>query len=373
MTTRAGWVSCSLLAIVVGLAPAVSGQSEECKDAFDFASEVREALAKSPARADVEKLHYRVTSRTQACKTLTGLWLLRAQLADMLGDRADSTLARDSSRSPYNLNDVEFRALLASANRAGFNPSKAVRKHWAFLVGTGEFKDRNIRSLKFVSNDLRGMTELMTSTLGYPRDNVFSLSGSEFTLENYRRSFARLRDSVEEDDEVIVYLASHGYEGPDDANNESILLTYDSDTSNTQSRYVTGLSVAQLAQEVFSQLKARKIVLIIDACFSGDAITGQRSPAGQVSPIFLSQLTQGSGRVVISASTADQQSYELDSRQHGAFTYCFMDAVLRNPAVTVGEHFAATKACVEIEVKAIAKQQSPSIFASDGARQMSLK
>ena len=344
-------------------------QSEACQEAFEVRDQIREKM--SLAKPDWSALHYKVKQQTQECDLLASLWKLREELAVKVKDHEDAKMARDRLTGRFVIRDAEFEALLASRPQS-FNPATPVNNYWALIAGTGEFKEKG-KALEFAARDLEAIQDLVTRW-GYPPDHILTATGPGFTKANFTEEIAFLRESVLENDIVFVYVLSHGMEGAEDANSSSVLLTADSDISTPKRRYETGIQTIALVQEIFRELKASRVVLILDACFSGDAITGQRASAGQLSPRFLDLLTQNSGRVILSASSADQRSFELREKSMGAFAYCLTEAAKKHTSATILDLFSATQTCVSEEVSNLPDhpEQRPSIYASDKAKRIAL-
>lgn len=359
-----------LLILSLCAAGPVLAQSDECREAFAVRDELREKM--NAAKPDWRALHYKAKQQTQRCDLLESLWKLRAALALKANDPADAKLATGQAKNQFVLRDPEFEALLASTP-TDFNPAAPTRRFWALVAGAGAFRDKNIKAFDYAARDLREIQGLL-GRWGYPTGQILTALDKEFTKATLAKRFSELREKVEADDVVVVYVLSHGTEGAEDANSSSVLLTYDSDVSSPQRRYETGIQVIGLVQEMFRELKAKRVVLMLDACFSGDAITGQRSPGGQPSPRFLDMLTQNSGRVIISAGSADQRTWELPQRKMGAFAYCFVSAAAKYPEAAVVDLFPALQACVGQEVAKLSEkpEQSPSLYASDRAKRITL-
>jgi uncharacterized caspase-like protein len=78
-------------------------------------------------------------------------------------------------------------------------------------------------------------------------------------------------------------------------------------------------------EELVSKLPARQLVVILDTCYAGSAggtirvrgVSNPSAPAGRpASPL----IEASAGRVVLSASRADQVAFEDDARASGVFT-----------------------------------------------------
>jgi hypothetical protein len=252
----------------------------------------------------------------------------------------------------------------------GFNPSTPIRKRWALIAGTSTFETTNsLASLEYASNDFDRMRMLFRDRLGF--DEVATLTGKDFTRDGFKDQIARLRGQVQKDDLVVIYLLGHGYPTKEDPNDTSFILTYDSHVASARERYVSSLQVVDVVQELYRELPAERVILLLDTCYSGDAITGQKDYAGHPAPKLLDAFTRGSGRAVISAASASQRSWELPDKGQGAFVFCLDQVLNTSSAAPLGELFAAVKACVATSVKTVlgpGYSQEPALFASDGAK-----
>lgn len=347
----------------------LAAQTEACREAFEVRDLVRGKMG--AATPDWAALHYKVKQQTQECDLLASLWSLREELAVKIGDSADAKIARERRTGRFVMRDPEFEALLASRPKS-FNPATPVRKYWALVAGAGKFLEQG-KALEFAGQDLSAMLNML-KTWGYPNQQVLTAIDEKFTKAEVTAQIASLRENVTEDDLVVVYVLSHGMEGAEDANESSIILTVDTDSSSPKRRYETGIQTIAFVQEIFRELKARRVVLMLDTCFSGDAITGHRASGGQLSPRFLDLLTQNSGRVILSASSADQRSFELPKKSMGAFAYCLKSAAAKHTLATIVDMFSTTESCVMEETRQLPEpqEQRPSIYASERARRIAI-
>lgn len=349
-------------AVCLGAPTMSAAQSAECVEAYDTLTKIREQLyAGGQTKPGLAALHHKVRSRTADCSDLTELWQMRARLAEMLGDATDVATVKARGSAYYRAEPI--------VARTAFNAAAPIGKRWALIAGTGTFAHKDelrVTDLEYAETDISLVHTMLSQRLGF--SNVETLAGSKFTLDNWRSAIARLRENVSENDLVMIYLVSHGKPTKEDSNNTSFILTHASRGGDAAAVYTTSLQVIDLVQELSRELRAQRVVIILDACFSGDAISGQRDYAGHPAPNLLEAFTRGSGRAVIAAARANQRSWELPARKQGAFAYC-LDKVT-SPTATLGETFSALRACVASEVTALGtgNAQEPEIFASEGTR-----
>ena len=76
---------------------------------------------------------------------------------------------------------------------------------------------------------------------------------------------------------------------------------------------------------IFNRLRSDRLIFIADACYSGASGGRTISIAGGlravISDKFLDRISSGKGRVILTASGANEVSAEKPEMQHGIFTY----------------------------------------------------
>ena len=96
--------------------------------------------------------------------------------------------------------------------------------------------------------------------------------------------------------------------------------------------YATALSIDEI-QTIFSRIEAERVVVFLDACYSGAA--GGRTFVSNrlrrrdlsVDDLFLDRLTRAKGRAIITASRPSEVSLELPELQHGPFSYYLVEGL----------------------------------------------
>ena len=203
-------------------------------------------------------------------------------------------------------------------------------KLWAVVIGVSRYKNLAPKAqLEFAHRDAEDFAAFLRSPNGggYPSSQLTLLTNQAATLSAIRSALGTtLPRYVEPDDMVIIFFAGHGtVEGERDG----YLLAYDSDPQNL---YATALQVSELNRIVSERLKARNVILIADACHSGQLGMTSRSIAGSATMVnrFLDEVGKsGRGIFRILASRHDQLSYEGRNwgRGHGAFTWFMLEGL----------------------------------------------
>jgi uncharacterized caspase-like protein len=124
---------------------------------------------------------------------------------------------------------------------------------------------------------------------------------------------------------VIIYFAGHGATerhmmSPDGDGLEKYLLLYDADPNDL---YASALPMREIAH-IFDRIRSERLIFIADACYSGASGGRTISASGMranLSDAFLERISGGTGKIVITASNANEVSVEKDELGHGVFTY----------------------------------------------------
>lgn len=201
---------------------------------------------------------------------------------------------------------------------------------WAVVIGISQYK--TVRSLKYADKDASAFRDYLTKNVGVLPDHMTFLINEEATLFNLKRSLGtELKRKAGPKDTVIIYYAGHGAPEPDASSPdgdglEKYLIPYDADP---QDLYTTGLPMREV-ETIFHRLSAERVIFITDSCYSGATAGRTFSTAARranLSDGFLTRLSKGKGRVVLTASRAGEISEERDDLGHGVFTYYLLEGL----------------------------------------------
>jgi hypothetical protein len=190
----------------------------------------------------------------------------------------------------------------------------------------------------FVEKSLTAFYDLLVMGNQVPAENVFLLLNEQATLPALRSTLGtKVKNKAGANDMVIIYFAGHGATerdmmSADGDGLEKYLLPYE---ANPDDLYASALPMREVAH-IFHRIRSERLVFVADACYSGASggrtvsVTGVRA---NLSDRFLERLAGGKGKVIITASSANEVSVEKDELGHGVFTYYLMQG-LRGPADT---------------------------------------
>jgi Caspase domain len=210
------------------------------------------------------------------------------------------------------------------------------RNVWAVIVGINDYP--NLPKLKYAVNDAREFQRFLVDRNGVPVENITMLLNEQATLRNFRSSLGtQLKADAAADDMAIIFFAGHGAterdpESPDGDGLEKYLLAWESEPGDL---YSTAMPMREIAY-IFRRIRSQRLVFIADSCYSGGSggrtigTTGMRA---NLSDTFMDRIASGIGKVIITASAANEVSVEKDELQHGVFTYYLLEG-LKGPADT---------------------------------------
>ena len=316
--------------------------AQRCGAAIDLFNQVRERLGPETSEVKLAESLLQLKRVTNLCPSLGDAWHYRALCEKKLGKERGARYAAGKA-SEYGSQALEVGldpfTLSTAAGQGTVPPS--IRNKWALVIGVGEFEDSSIPSLNFTAKDARDFAGLIQDP-NYGRfdpGRVRLLTDSEATTRNIKASLNWLARMAQPEDLVVIYVSSHGSPRQYDTAGVSYIVTHDTVASDQDQIYATALAMEDLSEAVRYRIRAQRAVLLLDTCFSGGA--SREQPAGPglgVSQQTMNRLGQGVGRVVITSSRADEQSWESAELENSYFTHYLLEGLkLKNGLAEVGE------------------------------------
>jgi hypothetical protein len=176
------------------------------------------------------------------------------------------------------------------------------RQPYALVIATDSYNDPGLGELRSPSKDAEQLTQvLQDQTIGGFQAYTLVNETGQLLLEEIEGFF----DARHPDDLLVLYISCHGVK------DLSGRLYFAAKTTKLNRLAASGIS-ADFIYEQVDRCRARKILLLLDCCYSGAYLKGRRPRAdGRVG---IGRLT-GRGRAVITSSTALEYSFEIDTGQ----------------------------------------------------------
>jgi hypothetical protein len=202
---------------------------------------------------------------------------------------------------------------------------------YAIVVGIATYMD--LPALSFTDDDAQSVAAWLRQTGGWDPSNVTLLVNGNATAANLAAAVNAL-DDASAWDTLFFFFSGHGTKtGDDDAFEEAdlqdeCLCLYD----QTYFRDDT-------LQALLSQVPMSRIVVMIDACYSGGQLNSLGAHPDAEPGDFLDDLARLAeprtrdldqlvkSIVAVAACRYDEYSWELNALGHGAFTYALLEAL----------------------------------------------
>ena len=206
----------------------------------------------------------------------------------------------------------------------GMNNPKGV----AVVIGISKYENHNIPPVDYAKRDAMKVRDYLIRTMGFKESNILELYDEKATVSKVKNTLNReLKKRVDANSDVFVYFNGHGL--PETNANEPFFTTYDVDAENPGD---TAYSMKELYRQL-QTLKARNVIVVIDACFSGMTDSGAKKITPLIksaSPVFMevsNPLLKMQNSVVFTSSKGKQISSWYHQKQHGLFTYYFLQGL----------------------------------------------
>jgi hypothetical protein len=226
----------------------------------------------------------------------------------------------------------ENRIKLRALDSDGLSSEKILTVHkveiqkniWAAVIGVNNYL--HVRKLQYAVNDAKAFYDHLVHSNQIPAENVTLILNQEANLTKVRSILGtHLMSKAGKDDMVIIYFAGHGATekdvmSPDGDGLEKYLLPYDADPKDL---YATALPMGEISR-IFNRIRSERLIFIADSCYSGASggrtisVTEMRA---NISDAFLDRIAGGKGRIILTASGANEVSSEDEKLHHGVFTY----------------------------------------------------
>lgn len=190
---------------------------------------------------------------------------------------------------------------------------KVAENTFALIISNENYKQ--VEKVPFAHNDGKVFEQYMKLAVGVPESHITrledaSLSDIKFALNRIKE----ISEAYEGDAKILVHYSGHGI--PDESSKEGYLLPADGYASDP----TTALKLRDLYSSL-GELKAKSLILFLDACFSGAQKTGDMLASARGVSIKVKQDKPVGNLVVISAAQGDQTAYPYKAKEHGLMTY----------------------------------------------------
>ncbi len=279
--------------------------------------------------------------------------LVRVWHGDVLRGQESVTLeatlplvAGENRLTAYGFNHDNIKSADAVLNLDG--DERLRRKGTAYIVsiGVNEYAANPFfRNLKYAVADAESFASELKAQqerlMRYEKVEVVKLTNAAATKANILGALAGLTKQVQPEDAVIVYYAGHGlaqggqfYLIPHDLGGTATTAT----TGQAQSRELLDMMLAARGvsdkelEQAFEGIDSGQLMMIVDACNSGQALGGERDGRGPMNSKGLAQLAYDKGMYILTAAQSFQAAQEVNVVGHGLLTFVLLDEGLKQSA-----------------------------------------
>lgn len=250
------------------------------------------------------------------------------------------------SRTPFRLSltlAVAFPALCCTSfqihaqDQRGFDRPVNVAKtnytngnYYALVIGIDKYPPP-MKELKTAVNDAKAIGNLLQDKYGFQVQFLLDQEATRFKILD---ALSNYRNTLRENDNLLIYYAGHGYSDRDAE--KAYWLPADADSGTSPNRIIaddltTGVRV----------LPSRDVLIVSDSCYSGGLSRDADEPehAGAQSA-FIARMLKSKSRTLM-ASGGDEPVSDSGSNGHSVFAYAVLRALERDdqPIFTASDLF----------------------------------
>ena len=216
-----------------------------------------------------------------------------------------------------------------------------IQQTWALVIGISNYEE--VDDLSYARRDAEAIAAWLLGA-GVPQDHIRLLTDDVgmaspqgtvdvdrrlATLVNVREGLGWLRQSAERDDLVLIHFSGHGYQGADDNLDErdgvdEFFVLYD---TRAAAKDDTALRDDEFGR-FLDRIESEHVLVFFDSCYSGGlsrSLTPGSRATGDTVDVFSDFDLEG--RLILSASSENQDAFESPQLEHGVFTHFLLSGL----------------------------------------------
>ncbi len=189
----------------------------------------------------------------------------------------------------------------------------------ALVIGIGDYRDTTIEQLPGAIEDARAFAEALSRN-----EDIEVKIRKNLTLSEMNVELSKWSREGEAEDTIILYFAGHGYTLKD----EAYLIPSDANSGYIRDNPdKVAYNLAKGLKELSENIRAKEVLIIIDACYSGSLIKGARPLQDvRISEYSIDSLIKEKGYVFLLSSKSNETSGQMyDGRGH--FTHYLLKGI----------------------------------------------
>ena len=284
-------------------------------------------------RTDI-MLHYRVRSPSGRAVTRVEVLIDGRPVTSRAAVPVDETEGSTVLSLTIPRRDSEITIVPYVGEQAGLKATMPVRwrgrlealtkpRLFALLIGISDYENSGLK-LNYAAKDAADLANMLQHQQGsyYDHVEIKVLLDRDATEDAIETELARLRRKAAPEDNVIVFMAGHGYT---DSSQDFYFLPTTADLS--PDRLAATAIDGDIIRKNLSRIPG-KVILFMDACHAGAGIEGGMSMVDMSG--VANGLSDEAGVVMFASSAGREVSYESSEWGNGAFTAALLQ-ILADP------------------------------------------
>lgn len=237
----------------------------------------------------------------------------------------------------------------------------------ALIIGIGKYREEKIPPVKYAARDAEVMAKYLENLGGIPKANIQVLTdekASKSDIQAYIEEWLPRR--INENSTVFIYYAGHGT--PGEQGKGAYIVPYEG-----QPDFPSQLYPLQSLYDSLGKLKAKKVIVMLDSCFSGAKGRSITNTGARPLVMNIADILPANNKVIVMAgATGSQISSDYDRAKHGLFTYYILRGLRgeadkkRAGAVELGDLYNYVKANVSEKASLeLNRDQTPILLPSE--------
>jgi len=251
-------------------------------------------------------------------------------------------VAGPNQLTAYAFNKDNVKSSDAMASFTGPDSLKRSGKLWVVVVGLNEYENPGY-NLKYAVADAQAfgqtIAEMQRKLGNFGEVEVTSLMDSKATKGMMLGALKKVAEVAEPEDAVIIYYAGHGtaqgqhfYLIPHDLGYKGARTELDqAGLSTILSHSISDVEI----EEALQKLDAGHMLMIIDACNSGQALEAEEKRRGPMNSKGLAQLAYEKGMYILTAAQSYQAALEAEQLGHGYLTFALVEEGLKTSSADI--------------------------------------
>ena len=240
--------------------------------------------------------------------------------------------------------------------------SRVNKNTFAIIFANEDYQKET--KVDYAKNDGEIFKDYCHKTFGLPENNIHFVANA--TMNNFIDELDWLQqvcNAYDGEASVIFYYAGHGI--PDETSGSAYLIPADGNSRLLR----TCFNINEL-YETLGKLPAKKVTVLMDACFSGAKRDGGMLASARGVAIKAKASAPKGSMIVLSAAQGNETAYKYEAGKHGLFTYFLLKKLKDSKGnVTLGE----LSQYIQNQVKRYSivengKSQTPTVQASDNLK-----